>query len=93
MFSSSAFRGQGNDIFDAEKQIPGIFTDPEKFNQALKVLYISTGEQDHSVEYTKKTVGTFREKGLKVESSTFPGAHEWHVWRKALNDFAPRIFK
>jgi enterochelin esterase-like enzyme len=93
VFSSSAFRGQGNDIFDAEGQIPGIFTHPEKFNKSLKLLYISTGEQDRSVDYTKKAVSTFREKGLKVESATFPGAHEWHVWRKALNDFAPRIFK
>jgi enterochelin esterase family protein len=93
VFSSSAFRGQGGEIFDAEKQIPGILTHPGKFNDALKLLYISTGEQDHSVEYTKKTVSTFRERGLKVASSTFPGAHEWHVWRKALNDFAPRIFK
>jgi enterochelin esterase-like enzyme len=93
VFSSSAFRGQGNEIFDAEKQIPGIFSDPQKFNKALKLLYISTGEQDRSVEYTKKAVNTFRDRGLKVESSTFPGSHEWHVWRKALNDFAPRIFK
>ena len=93
VFSSSAFRGQGGNIFDAEEQIPGIFTNSEKFNKALNLLYISTGQQDHSFEYTTKAVSTFREKGLKVEHSTFPGAHEWHVWRKALHDFAPRIFK
>jgi enterochelin esterase-like enzyme len=93
VFSSSAFRGQGGDIFDAEKQIPGIFTNPEKFNKALKLLYISTGRQDHSFEYTQKAAATFKEKGLDVGYSTFPGAHEWHVWRKALHDFAPRIFK
>jgi enterochelin esterase-like enzyme len=93
VFSSSAFRGQGSNIFDAEGQIPGILTNPEKFNKVLKLLYISTGQQDRSFEYTQKAVSTFREKGLKVENSTFPGAHEWHVWRKALHDFAPRIFK
>ncbi|MEJ2649703.1 MAG: alpha/beta hydrolase-fold protein [Sedimentisphaerales bacterium] len=93
VFSSSAFRGQGSDIFDAERQIPGILTDPERFNKVLKMLYISTGQQDRSFEYTKKAVSTFREHGLNVEYSTFPGAHEWHVWRKALHDFAPRIFK
>jgi enterochelin esterase-like enzyme len=93
VFSSSAFRGQGANIFDAEGQIPGIFTNPDKFNKALNLLYISTGQQDHSYEYTQKAVSTFKEKGLKVESAAFPGAHEWHVWRKALHDFAPRIFK
>ncbi len=93
VFSSSAFRGQGSNIFDAEGQIPGIFTNPEKFNKSLNLLYISTGEQDHSYEYTKKTAAAFKEKGLDIEYATFPGAHEWHVWRKALHDFAPRLFK
>jgi enterochelin esterase-like enzyme len=93
VFSSSAFRGQGNNIFDAEGQITGILTNPEKFNKALNLLYISTGQQDHSFEYTQKAVSTFKEKGLKVESATFPGAHEWHVWRKSLHDYASRLFK
>jgi enterochelin esterase family protein len=93
VFSSSAFRGQSGNIFDAEGQIPGIFSNPEKFNKALKLLYISTGEQDRSYEYTMKTISTFKERGLHIESATFPGAHEWHVWRKALHDFAPRIFQ
>ena len=93
VFSSSAFRGEGNEIYDQEKQVPGIFKEPEKYNKALKVLYISTGDKDRSVDFTKKTVSTFKEKGLKVESNVFPGSHEWHVWRKALNDFVPKIFK
>lgn len=92
VFSSSAFRGTNGNIFDAEKQIPGILTHPEKFNQQLKLLYISSGEQDHSYEYTRKTIETFKAAGLKLEYNYFPGAHEWHVWRKALHDFVPRLF-
>ena len=93
VFSSSAFRGANGNIFDAEGQIPGILTNPEKFNKQLSLLYISSGEQDHSFEYTKKTIETFKEHGLNLEYNFFPGAHEWHVWRKALHDFVPRIFK
>jgi enterochelin esterase-like enzyme len=92
VFSSSAFRGQGDNIFDAEKLYPGILTHPAVFNNALKLLYISTGEQDPSFVYTAKAVNTFREHGLKVEYNTFSGAHEWQVWRKALHDFTPRLF-
>jgi enterochelin esterase family protein len=92
-FSSSAFRGSNGNIFDAEKQIPGILTNPEKFNRQLKLLYISSGEQDHSYEYTKKTIETFKAKGLNLQYNYFPGAHEWHVWRKALHDFVPKLFK
>lgn len=92
-FSSSAFRGSNGNMFDAEKQIPGILTNPDKFNKQLKLLYISSGEQDHSFEYSKKTIETFKEKGLKLQYNYFPGAHEWHVWRKALHDFVPKLFR
>jgi len=37
-------------------------------------------------------VQTFTEKGLKVKFASFPGGHEWQVWRKSLHDFAPKLF-
>ena len=93
VFSTSLFRGDNGDIFDAEKQAPGILTDPEKYNQALNLLYISNGEQDGSFDYTVRSVKAFQEAGLDLEFVTFPGVHEWKVWRKALHDFAPRLFR
>ena len=96
VFSSGLFGGIGRQPatpFDPETVIPGILTKPESFNKKLKVFYISVGEQDPRIEYTKKLVETFRSKGLKVEFASFPGSHEWQVWRKSLHDFAQRIFK
>ena len=63
------------------------------FNEALEVLYISVGEQDPRFEPTKKAVADLRSHGLRVELASFPGAHEWQVWRKSLHDFAQRIFR
>jgi enterochelin esterase-like enzyme len=79
--------------FDAEKQMPGLLSDARSFNAALRVLYISVGEQDPRLEPTKKAVADLRAHGLNVEFASFPGAHEWQVWRKSLHDFAQRIFK
>ena len=96
VFSSGLFGGVGfmtNRDFDAEAQIPGLLTRAESFNDRLKLFYISVGEQDPRIENTKKAVTDFREHGLEVEFSSFPGAHEWQVWRKSLHDFAPRLFK
>lgn len=93
VFSTSSFRGQGDDIFDIEAQIPGLLSNPEAFNKKLNLFYISNGEQDHSFKYTLKTVDTLRKHGVKVELQTFPGVHEWEVWRKALHDFASKLFK
>lgn len=96
IFSSGIFGGIANPQgkqFDAEAAIPGMLTNASTFNKSLKVLYISVGEQDPRFEHTKKAVQTFREKGLNVQFNSFPGDHEWQVWRKSLHDFAQRIFK
>jgi enterochelin esterase family protein len=96
VFSTGLFGGiarQSGTAFDPETVIPGILTNPESFNNKLKVFYISVGEQDPRIEPTKKLVQTFRDKGLNVEFASFPGSHEWQVWRKSLNDFAKKLFK
>jgi enterochelin esterase family protein len=100
VFSTGLFGGIGQPggggtarAFDAEATIPGLLTNSALFNKKLKVFYISVGEQDPRIEPTKKLIQTFRDKGLNVEFASFPGAHEWQVWRKSLHDFAQRIFK
>lgn len=95
VFSSGVFGGVGkptDPAFDPEKAIPGILTNSASFNKKLKLFYISVGEQDPRFEYTKKVVQTFTEKGLKVKFASFPGGHEWQVWRKSLHDFVPKLF-
>ena len=96
VFSSGIFGGINNPSgkeFDAEKEIPGLLSKSQTFDEKLKLFYISVGEQDPRFEFTKKAVNKFRESGLKVEFNSFPGDHEWQVWRKSLHDFASRVFK
>lgn len=96
VFSTGLFGGIGRQpgaAFDPETVIPGILTNPESFNNKLKVFYISVGEQDPRIEPTRKLVEEFRAKGLNVEFASFPGSHEWQVWRKSLNDFAQLLFR
>jgi enterochelin esterase family protein len=94
VFSTGLFGGiRQVTAFNPESVIPGILTNPEAFNNKLKTFYISVGEEDQRIEATKKIVETFRSKGLEVEFASFPGDHEWQVWRKSLHDFAQRIFK
>ena len=96
IFSSGIFGGINNPTgkeFDAEKEIPGLLSQSKSFNEKLKLFYISVGEQDPRFEFTKKALKKFQDSGLKVEFNSFPGDHEWQVWRKSLNDFAQRVFK
>lgn len=88
--SATGSRGGG---FNAEEQIPGLLTKAKSFNDKIELLYISVGEQDPRLQATRTAVETFKENGLEVEFTSFPGAHEWQVWRKSLHDFASRLFK
>lgn len=94
IFSSGIFGGvQGLGNYDPEKQFPGLLTKSGSFNKRLKLLYITCGEQDPRIEYTKKAAAMFTENGLNNVFTSFPGQHEWKVWRKALADFLPRLYK
>lgn len=96
IFSSGLFGGIRNPTgkeFNAEAEIPGLLTRSADFNKKLYVFYISCGEQDPRIEFTKKAVEIMKENGLEVQFNSFPGDHEWQVWRKSLHDFATRVFK
>ena len=95
VFSSGLFGGIRNpsgSTFDAENEIPGLLSRSDDFNKKLDLFYISCGEGDMRIEHTKKAVDKMREEGLVVEFNSFPGDHEWQVWRKSLHDFASRVF-
>ncbi len=83
--------GRGG-TFDPKTTCGGAFADPAAFNKQIKLMFISTGSvegpgvKNFSDELTKAGI-----HNVYFES---PGtAHEWLSWRRALNDFAPRLFK
>ena len=84
--------GFGGGAFDPKTSCSGAFADPAAFNAKVKVLFLSTGSvegprvKQFSDELTKPGVNN-----VYFES---PGtAHEWLSWRRALADFAPRLFR
>ncbi len=94
IFSSGIFGGiaQTEGGVDLESIMPGILTESAKFNKALDLLYISVGTDDPRCALTTKAVETMKENGLEVEFETFPGDHEWQVWRKSIHSFASKLF-
>ena len=94
VFSTGMFGGiRGASNFDLEKEVPGILSDTKTFNSQLDVFFLSCGEQDPRIEYTRTIVKKMREGGVKVKFNSYPGDHEWQVWRKSLHEFAQYLFK
>lgn len=94
VFSTGMFGGiSGASNFDLETEVPGMLTDTKTFNNQFDVFFISCGEQDPRIEYTRSIVKKMRDSGVNVRFSSYLGDHEWQVWRKSLHEFAQYLFK
>jgi enterochelin esterase family protein len=94
VFSTGMFGGiQGASNFDLEKEVPGMLSDVQTFNKNFDVFFISCGEQDPRIEYTRAIVDKMRKGNVSVRFNSYPGDHEWQVWRKSLLEFAQYLFK
>ncbi|HPS13062.1 MAG TPA: alpha/beta hydrolase-fold protein, partial [Prolixibacteraceae bacterium] len=75
-----------------ETAFNGVFKDADTFNKQMKLSFISTGTEERT---PKDAVDALKAHGIKniVYHESQGTAHEWLTWRRALNDFAPRLFK
>jgi S-formylglutathione hydrolase FrmB len=75
-----------------EAAFNGVFKDAAAFDKQMNLLFISTGTEERS---PKEQVEALQAHGIKhiVFHESQGTAHEWLTWRRALNDFAPRLFK
>nr|WP_319573343.1 alpha/beta hydrolase-fold protein [uncultured Draconibacterium sp.] len=85
-FSGSFVRGDAVDAFN------GVFKDADAFNSKMNLLFISTGTEEQN---PKDQVLELKKHGIDniVFHESQGTAHEWLTWRRALNEFAPLLFK
>lgn len=89
MGTFSGFFVRGDDVVNA---FNGVFKDPAAFDKQMNLLFISTGTEERN---PKEQVEKLKAHGIKniVFHESQGTAHEWLTWRRALNEFVPRIFK
>jgi enterochelin esterase-like enzyme len=77
---------------DVVNSFDGIFKNADTFNKQIKLFFISTGTEERS---PKAMVDALTKHGIKniVFHESQGTAHEWLTWRRAFNEFAPRLFK
>jgi len=89
MGTFSGFFIRGDD--GIETAFNGMFKDADAFNKQMNLLFINTGSEERTPE---QWVEALKDRGINnviyhVSEGT---AHEWLTWRRALYDFAPRLF-
>ncbi len=70
-----------------------LFETPDKYNALMDVTFITCGTDDPRHGYTGPQVAELREAGYNVEYASYPGFHEWDVWRCSARDFMIRLFR
>jgi enterochelin esterase-like enzyme len=81
--------------FDTRTAYEGAFADPNRFNERVKVLWLGVGSEEPELFHIDihGAANALKSSGVHVVYVESPGtAHEWQTWRRALNDFAPRLF-
>ena len=76
-----------------ETAFNGVFKDAAAFDKQMNLLFISTGTEEGPG--AKQSVDALKAHGIKnvVYHESQGTAHEWLTWRRALYNFAPRLFK
>jgi len=79
---------------NADTTYPAFFANPAATNKTLKLLWLGVGKDDNLVGPQAKALeATLVAKGIKHVYSVTEGRHEWVVWRHALYDVAPQMFR
>jgi enterochelin esterase-like enzyme len=81
--------------FDAKTSYDGVFADAAAFNKKVRLLWVGVGTAEEALLKTARASHQELERaGIRNVLYESPGtAHEWHTWRRDLNEFAPLLFK
>ncbi|MGZ5136161.1 MAG: alpha/beta hydrolase, partial [Flavitalea sp.] len=67
--------------------------DPAEAKEKLRLLWISCGDNDGLITFSKRTHDYLAEKGVPHIYYIEPGAHDFKVWKNGLYMFSQFLFK
>lgn len=70
-----------------------LIPDPEAAKNKLKLLWISCGDNDGLISFSKRTHDYLYEKGVQHIYYIEPGGHDFKVWKNGLYMFSQFLFK
>ena len=70
-----------------------ILDDAEKFKATYRVFYRAMGTEDQYFNAFDADDAFLADKNLNMIRSTYPGGHDWTVWRRCIHEFLPLIFR
>lgn len=90
---------QGNELMDmiprekSKDEHLKILDDAEAFRKDFKVFFRAMGKDDIFRQMFLDDDALLKEKGISCIRMTYPGGHEWNVWRRCIRDFSELLFR
>jgi len=72
---------------------PEFLANPAATNRKLRLLFFSVGTEDPRITTLTEVTDQLRSRNINFVFKTYPGEHEWKVWRHSLADMAPLLFR
>ena len=76
---------------EPEKHL-AILDDGPRFAESFRLFYRAMGTEDEYFDRFLADDEMLATKPVTLTRRTFPGTHDWSVWRRCLHDFLPRLF-
>lgn len=70
-----------------------ILDHPDRFNAAFRVFYRAMGTGDQFWDSFDRDDHFLEGRQLNIRRDTFPGGHDWTVWRRCIHAFLPLLFR
>lgn len=70
-----------------------ILDDEKKFRDSFRVFYRAMGTEDQFFSSFEQDDEMLKTKPVRMIRKTFPGGHDWSVWRRCIHDFLPMLFQ
>ena len=70
-----------------------LLEDAPRFNDSFRVFYRAMGTEDQFFDRFREDDALLEGRPLNITRRTFPGGHDWGVWRRCIHDFLPMLFK
>ena len=67
--------------------------DPAVTNKKLRLFFFSCGTEDPRMPSLTKLQEELRSRKINFTFMSYPGEHEWKVWRHSLADMAQVLFR
>ncbi len=93
VLSSGAFRDPAAGMATLQKINPEFLGNPAATSKKLRLLFFSCGTEDPRMEGMAKIAQELNSRKIPVVLKSYPGEHEWKVWRHSLADMAPMLFR